>query len=139
MAVMDDGLAAVLFERGGTHAGQPGFGGYGLCMVSAGLLDLKKLATDDDSALNGSEPVALRLLQTPPGRPLPLPLAPVAWGADARLLPPWSSSPQPCPPPLPRATSLQRHQQQTAAVTAGQDGTGEATVRQGARDYQTGA
>ena len=66
MTVMDDGLAAVLFERGGARAGQPGFGGYGLCMVSAGLLDLKKLATDDNSALNGSDSVALRQLQTPP-------------------------------------------------------------------------
>jgi hypothetical protein len=41
--VSDDGIATVLFERGGKHPGKPGFGNYELCMISAGILDLKPL------------------------------------------------------------------------------------------------
>ena len=41
--VSEDGIATVLFERGGPHPGKPGFGNYELCMVSAGIVDLKPL------------------------------------------------------------------------------------------------
>ena len=43
LVISAEGIATVLFERGGKHPGKPGFGNYELCMVSAGILDLKQM------------------------------------------------------------------------------------------------